>query len=91
MTNSDLHYLGAIEALKLFKAKQLSPVELMDAILERAEQVTPDINAFSQTFFDEARDQARKAEDRYVAGKPTRPLEGLALAIKDEETGIARR
>ncbi|MDC1287659.1 amidase family protein, partial [Gammaproteobacteria bacterium] len=86
MANSDLHYLGAVEALKLFKAKQLSPVELMDAIIERAEQVTPGINAFSQTFYDEAREQAAKAEASYAAGKPTRPLEGLALALKDEET-----
>lgn len=86
MANSNLHYMGAVEALKLFKARKLSPVELMDAVIARAEKVTPKVNSFSQTFYDEARDQAKKAEAKYAAGKRTRPLEGLALAIKDEET-----
>ena len=31
MESSDLHYLGAVEALRLMKEKQLSPVDLMDA------------------------------------------------------------
>ena len=86
MATSDLHYMGAVEALGLFKKKALSPVELMEAVIARAEAVTPRINAFSQTFYDEAMDRARKAEARYARGARTRALEGLALAVKDEET-----
>ncbi|MBT6204771.1 MAG: amidase [Rhodospirillaceae bacterium] len=86
MASSDLHYMGAVEAIKLFKAKKLSPVELMDAVIARAEKVMPKINSFSQTFYDEAREQAKKAEAKYARGARTRPLEGLPLAVKDEET-----
>ena len=85
MESSDLHYLGAVEALRLMKEKRLSPVELMDAVIARAEAVNPHINAFSQCFFERAREQARAAEAKYAAGRRTRALEGLPLAVKDEE------
>ncbi len=86
MAKSDLHYISAVEALDLFKKKKLSPVELMDAVIDRAEAVMPEINSFSQTFYDEARDKAKKAEAKYAKGARTRALEGLPLAVKDEET-----
>ena len=53
MAKSDLHYMGAVEALDLFRKKKLSPVELMDAVIARAQAVQPTINSLSQTFFDE--------------------------------------
>jgi len=86
MAKSDLHYMGAVEALDLFKKKKLSPVELMDAVIARAQAVQPTINSFSQTFYDEAREKAKKAEARYAKGARTRAIEGLPLAVKDEET-----
>ena len=36
-----LHYISATEALKKFKDKTLSPVELIKAIIERAEKINP--------------------------------------------------
>ena len=39
MTDTDLCYLGAAEAISLFKRKALSPVELMEAVIARAEAV----------------------------------------------------
>jgi Asp-tRNA(Asn)/Glu-tRNA(Gln) amidotransferase A subunit family amidase len=84
MASSDLTYLGASEAIALFKARKLSPVELMDAVIARAEQVAPTLNPFSNTYFDEARDKARLAEARYAKGKRTGALEGLPLAVKEE-------
>ena len=85
MATSNLHYMGAVEALDLFKKKKLSPVELLDAVIKRADKVQPKINSFSQTFYDEARDAAKKAEAKFARGARTRPLEGLPLAVKDEE------
>ena len=81
---SDLHYMSATEAIKQFKARKLSPVELVQAVIDRATAVEPAINAFAQTFFDEALMQAKAAEARYLGGKPTRPLEGLLVAVKEE-------
>ena len=81
----ELCYLSATEVLDRFKAGSLSPVEYLDALIVRAEQTEPVINAFAFTRFDEAMDQARKAEARYTKSQSSiRPLEGLPIAIKDE-------
>ena len=88
----DLHYLSATEALRLFRARELSPVELMRAVIERAEKVEPVINAFAERLFAEALDQAREAEGRYLGkgGREPRPLEGIPVATK-EKHAIAGR
>jgi amidase len=83
---TDLHYLSATEAIAAFRARELSPVELLDAVIARAEEVEPVVNALCHTFYDEARAQAREAEARYAErGENPRPLEGIPLAIKEEE------
>ena len=82
---SDLHYLSATEALALFRARELSPVELMTAVIERAEAVEPVINAFAETHYHQALAQARAAEARYAGkGGEPRPLDGLPVAVKEE-------
>ncbi|BBZ33692.1 amidase [Mycolicibacterium confluentis] len=84
-TVEDLAYISAADALELFRAKELSPVELMQALIDRAEQLEPQINAFAETFFDDALEMARRAADAYAGdGHRARPLEGLAVAIKEE-------
>lgn len=85
MSESELHYMSASEALARFKARTLSPVELMSAVIARAEAVNPKINAFTYTFYDRALDQARKAEAKYMkTDGRVRPLEGIPVVIKDE-------
>ncbi len=84
MNDLDLCYLPATEAIRLFKAKKLSPVELMDAVIARAEATKKKINCLTYTHFDEARDLARKAEAKYARGARTGALEGLPAGIKDE-------
>jgi len=85
MADEELCYLSAVEAIARFKARTLSPVELMTAVIARAEAVNPRINAFTYTFFERALEAARKSEARYgrADGRP-RPLEGLPVVIKDE-------
>ncbi len=84
MSDTDLCYMPANRALALFRQKKLSPVELVRAVIDRAEKIDPAINAFTYTYFDEALDLARKAEAKYAGGKTTRALEGLPVGIKDE-------
>ncbi len=85
MADDALHYMSATAALARFKARTLSPVELMHAVIARAEKVEPKINAFPMKFYDRALDQAKAAETRYMkTDGRTRPLEGLPVAIKDE-------
>ncbi|SMH38001.1 amidase [Mesorhizobium australicum] len=84
MTDLELCYLPATEALALFRKKKLSPVELMTAVIDRAEKTKDKINAFTYTHYDEALTLAKKAEAKYAKGKKTGPLEGLPVAVKDE-------
>jgi len=81
----DVHYLTASEALALFRARDLSPVEFMQATIDRIEAVDGEVNALPILFFDEALEGARQAEARYAGrgGRP-RPLEGIPVAVKDE-------
>ncbi|WP_066950938.1 amidase [Microtetraspora fusca] len=81
---TDLAYLPATEALRLFRSRELSPVELVTAVIERAEAVEPQVNALSERTFEEALLQAKQAERAYRDGSP-RPLEGLPIAAKDEQ------
>ncbi len=82
MTDPRLCYLSATEAVARFRTGELRPVEVVDALVERAAAVNPTVNAFTHTFFDEARAAALAAEARYRDGT-ARPLEGVALAVKD--------
>jgi amidase len=84
MSDVDLCYITATEALARFRKKKLSPVELMQALIARAEKLQPKLKPYTYMHFDEALALARKAEAKYAKGANTGPLEGLAVAIKDE-------
>ena len=81
----DLHYISATEAIDKFKNKSLSPVELIKAIIKRAEEINPKINAHNFTFYEEAIEKAVIAEKKYFSNSDILPLEGIPVAIKDEE------
>ena len=83
-----LCYLSATEAIRLFKAREISPVEVLEALIDRAGVVEPVVNAFSDTYYDEALQAARGAEASYMGkGEPPKALTGVPVAIK-EETAI---
>ncbi|MCF2530523.1 amidase [Yinghuangia soli] len=85
--STDLAYLSATEALAAFRTRELSPVELLTAVLDRAEKTEPVVNAVVEYLREEAYASAREAEQRYL-GKgsgPLRPLEGLPVAAKEEQ------
>ena len=81
----DLHYISATEALKKFKDRSLSPVELIKSIILRAEKVNPKINAHNFTFYEKAIDAAKVSEKKFFSNNKILPLEGIPMAIKDEE------
>ncbi|WP_280239179.1 amidase [Nocardia abscessus] len=84
ISESDLPFLSATEALAAFRSKELSPVELVDALFAQIDAVNSDLNCFTYTYFDRAREQARKAEQIYASSpNSARPLEGIPCAIKD--------
>ena len=83
--SDELHYLSATEAIAHFRARELSPVELLQAIIDRTQNFEPHINAFTEEMFDEALAGAREAESRYLGhGPEPRPLEGIPVAAKEK-------
>lgn len=80
----ELSYMSASEALGRFRNGSLSPVEMTEALIQRAENVEPTVHAFTYTYFEEALRSAKEAEAIYgSSSKEPRALEGLCVAIKD--------
>ena len=85
--HDELCYLPATEALALFRSRDLSPVEVLDACQARAERLEPVLNSFSARRADEALAAARAAEQAYGRRDAApRLLEGLPVALKNEHT-----
>ncbi|WP_088320117.1 amidase [Kineosporia sp. R_H_3] len=83
---SDLHYLSATEVLRAFRARELSPVEVLDAVNARADAVEPTVNALLERDHEDFRAAAVAAERRYAGtGEAPRALEGLPVALKEEQ------
>ena len=66
---------------KALRAKEFTAVELTKAVLERAQQENPEINAYLE-LFDDALAQAEEADKMLADGRAT-ALTGIPLAIKD--------
>jgi aspartyl-tRNA(Asn)/glutamyl-tRNA(Gln) amidotransferase subunit A len=81
---TELHYLDAATALRLFRTRELSPVELMEAVIARTEAVNGEINALTETLFEEALPAARLAAAKYARGRDLTPLLGLPVAAKEK-------
>ncbi len=92
MSDDELCYMSATEALARFRDRSLSPVDLTRAVIEQAEAVAPTVNPMSDCYFDEAMTRARAAEAKYAkpSGRPRR-LEGLPLAVKDSSSVRGQR
>ena len=85
MTDDDIAYLSARDAVAAFTARRLSPVDVLKAQIARAERINPKTIAFGDCYFDEALDAARAAEARYMKSDGRlRSLEGVTCAMKDE-------
>ena len=80
---NDLAYLSATETMQLFRDKELSPVELLDALIVHIEQCEPSINAVVDRRYEEARVEAAASADRYSRNESL-PLDGLPVAAKEE-------
>jgi Asp-tRNA(Asn)/Glu-tRNA(Gln) amidotransferase A subunit family amidase len=80
---SELCFTPATELARQIAARELSPVELVDAVLARIEATAPQLNAFCLLRADEARREAVEAEKAVADGKPLGPLHGIPISIKD--------
>ena len=76
---ADLAFAGLARQAELVASKEVSPRELVDACLERIEELNPRLNAFRVVFAERARAEADQAEARLGAGgAEDRPPAGRA-------------
>ncbi len=81
----DLDFAPAHELAALVRARELSPVALMERSLARIEALNPGLNAFVEVDPGGALREARALEQRLDAGEEAGPFAGLPLGVKDLE------
>ena len=72
-----LHDLSAVQLLAAFARKELSPVEVMRAVLERVEAFEPQVHATYLFAPERALKEARESEARWLKGEPLGALDGV--------------
>lgn len=75
--------MDAVTLAQRIRARELSPVEVVDAVLERMERLEPILHAFCTPTPDLARAEAKRVEQEILAGNPVGPLAGVPVGIKD--------
>jgi aspartyl-tRNA(Asn)/glutamyl-tRNA(Gln) amidotransferase subunit A len=81
MTNKIVH-MDASRLAELIATRQLSPVEVVQAHLDRIVEVNPKVNAIV-TLANGAIEAAKKAEATVMSGAQTGPLHGVPFTVKD--------
>ena len=80
---SDFDFMTALELRRLIAARAISPVELTERALARAEASQASLNAFCHLVPEEDRSAARRAEEAVMRGAPLGLLHGLPVSVKD--------
>ncbi|MBW2085495.1 MAG: amidase, partial [Deltaproteobacteria bacterium] len=76
-------YRPAVELARMIREKKLSPIEVVNAFLQRIEEINPKVNAFCTMTAETAVEEAQRAEQAVMDGEPLGPLHGLPFSIKD--------
>src|SRR6478752_6529991 len=79
----DLTALSASELIGGYARGAFSPVEILQAVLERLDKVQPELNAFCLVDPEIGFAMARASEVRWRAGTPQGRLDGVPISIKD--------
>ena len=85
MDATELCYTPATELGRLYRAREVSPVEVVDVVLARIDRLNPMLNAFLTVTPEIARQQAEASEARLRSGDPLGLLDGIPYSVKDLE------
>ena len=80
---TDLADLTAVDLSHAYGAGDCSPVDALRAVRERIDRWEPTVNAIWHRDDAEADRQARAAEERWRAGQPLSPLDGVPVTVKE--------
>ena len=84
MDRTEIAFLSATELGAAIKSKQVSPLEAVEAYLERIERIDSKVNSYITVCADEARREALQAEAEIQRGEYRGPLHGIPIGIKDQ-------
>ncbi len=88
-SRNGLFFAPASELADMIRKRELSPVELMRATLDRIDAVNPKLNAFvALRPAEHLLDEAKVIEARLVRREDVGPLAGLPLGVKDLEDAV---
>jgi aspartyl-tRNA(Asn)/glutamyl-tRNA(Gln) amidotransferase subunit A len=82
MPDIDPALLSAEEMLAAFARRQLTPVDVLQAITERVARLNPGLNAFA-VMNPGALQEAGESASRWRSGRPIGPLDGVPCTVKD--------
>src|SRR4030095_2574967 len=82
-TQRDLCFTPAVELSKLYRARKVSPLEVMQAVLARIDTVNPAVNAIVTLTREAALREARRATAALRRSSTPPPLFGVPVGIKD--------
>ncbi|TQJ88400.1 amidase [Streptomyces sp. SLBN-31] len=83
MTDPDLTELTAARLVEGYRKGEFSPEEASRAVLERAERIQPEVNAFVRLLPEQALAQARESTERWRRGEPRGLVDGVPTTVKD--------
>ena len=82
-TENDICNMDAVTLSNNIRAKNLSPIEIVEAVLARMDKLEPVLHAFCTPTPDLAKETARRLEKALMAGDPVGPMAGVPVGIKD--------
>ena len=80
---SEIADMTVAELAARVAVRDLSPVEIAQAFMERVDTLEPKLNSFITRTFEQALGAARQAESDIAAGNYKGPLHGIPIALKD--------
>ncbi len=83
MSDRDLCFTPATELVRLYRARKVSPLEVMEAVLARIDRVNPRLNAYVTLARESALAAARGATRALGRKAVLPPLHGVPVSIKD--------
>ena len=84
MNKSEIPFLSATQLADLIKSREVSPVEAVEAYLDRIAEVDGQLNSYITVCREEALAAAQEAESEIAGGNYRGPLHGIPVAVKDQ-------
>jgi len=83
MSSVDPVWSGVADLSRAFADRMLSPVDVVEALLERIRKRNPSLHAYIAVYEADARLAAEAADKAFRAGHRVGPLHGVPIALKD--------